>query len=98
MIFGPLLWRNQSSRGEPGETSGASIDKQPVAFVNRTFDPSSPPSDMPPLSYGEYGECDSHFLSNANVGGQTRQSDATHATVTITRVKVTLQLNITIWL
>lgn len=74
------------------------IDKQPINFVNRTFDPSNPPSDMPPLAYGEYGECDSHFLSNASVGGETLQIDATHATVTITRVKVTLQLNITIWL
>ena len=53
---------------------------------------------MPPLAYGEYGECDSHFLSNASVGGETRQTDATHAIVTVTRVKVTLQLNITIWL
>ena len=53
---------------------------------------------MPPLAYGEYGECDSHFLSNASVGGETRQADATHATVTVTRVKVSLQLNITIWL
>jgi len=29
--------------------------------------------------------------------GKTRRTDATHATVTITQVKVTLQLNITIW-
>ena len=36
-------------------------------------------------------------LSNANVGGQTRKTDATHATITITQIKVTLQLNLTIW-
>ena len=53
---------------------------------------------MPPLNYGEYAECESRFLSNASVGGETRQTDATHATVTVTRVKVTLQLDITIWL
>jgi hypothetical protein len=98
LILGGFAWRNRSSRGEPGETSGPSIDKQPVNFVNRTFDPSNPPSDMPPLAYGEYGECDSHFLSNASVGGQTRQTDATHATVTVTRIKITLNLNIAIWL
>jgi hypothetical protein len=46
---------------------------------------------------GESAECDSNFLSNASVGGETRQTDATHATVTITRIKVTLQLNVTIW-
>ena len=42
-------------------------------------------------------ECDSDFISNANVSGQTRRADATHATLTITQVKVTLQLNLTIW-
>jgi hypothetical protein len=52
---------------------------------------------MPPLTRGEDAECDSDFLSNASVSGQTRQTDATHATVTITQIKMTLQLNITIW-
>lgn len=98
LILGWLWSRDRSSREDVRETSGPTIDKQPVNFVNRTFDPSNPPSAMPPLAYGEYGECDSHFLSNASVGGQTRQADNTHATVTITRIKVTLQLNITIWL
>jgi len=98
LIFGGLWLRNRSSRGQPREAAGPSIDKEPVTFVNRTFDPASPPSDMPPLAFGEYAECDSHFLSNASVGGQTLRTDATHATVTITRIKVTLQLNITIWL
>ena len=98
LILGGLWLRHQSSSGQPGGAPGPTIDKEPVNFVNRTFDPASPPPDMPPLAYGEYGECDSHFLSNASVGGQTRQIDATHATVTVTRVKVTLQLNITIWL
>jgi hypothetical protein len=96
LVFGGLWLRHQPSSGQPTETLGPSIDKQPINFVNRTFDPSNPPSDMPPLAYGEYGECDSHFLSNASVGGETRQTDATHATVTVTRVRVTLQLNITI--
>jgi hypothetical protein len=73
------------------------INKRPVAFANRTFDPAAPPADMPPLPPGESAECDSNFLSNASVGGRTRQTDATHATVTITQIKVTLQLNITIW-
>ena len=52
---------------------------------------------MPPLSPWENAACDSNFLSSATVAGETRQSDATHATVTITQVKVKLQLNITIW-
>lgn len=52
---------------------------------------------MPPLSSGESAECDSDFRSTASVSGGTRQTDTTHATVTITQVKVTLQLNINIW-
>ena len=52
---------------------------------------------MPPLASGENAECDSDFLSNASVRGESRQTDATHATVTITQIKVTLQLNINIW-
>jgi hypothetical protein len=52
---------------------------------------------MPPLAPGEAAVCDSDFLSNASVRGESRQTDATHATVTITQIKVTLQLNINIW-
>ena len=66
--------------------------------MNRTFDPAHPPAEMPPPSPGEEAECDSDFLSDANVGGQARLTDATHATVTITQITVTLQLNITTWL
>jgi hypothetical protein len=80
-----------------GESAGVTIDKQPINFVSRTFDPATPPSDMPPLAPGEEAECDSNFLSNASVGGRTQKADATHALVTITQIKVTLQLNVTIW-
>jgi hypothetical protein len=68
-----------------------------VNFARRTFDPANPPSDMPPLTQGENAACDSDFLSNATVAGETRQTDATHATVIITHIKMNLQLNITIW-
>jgi hypothetical protein len=97
LVFGVLKWRDLSSRRQAKETSGLAINKQPVNFGNRTFDPASPPPDLPPLHGGETAECDSNFLSNASVGGETRQTDATHATVTVTQIKVTLQLNITIW-
>jgi hypothetical protein len=97
LIFGWLRWRDRSSLRQPGETPGATINKQPVTFANRTFDPASPPADMPPLAPGEEAECDSNFLSDASVGGRAQRMDATHAIVTITQIKVTLQLNITIW-
>jgi len=73
------------------------IIKQPVNFASRTFDPANPPADMPPLSPGENAECDSNFIANASVGGQAERTDATHATITITQIKITLQLDITIW-
>jgi hypothetical protein len=97
LVLGALRWRDLSSRGRAKETSALAIHKQPVNFGNRTFDPASPPPDLPPLHGGETAECDSNFLSNASVGGETRQTDATHATVTVTQIKVTLQLNVTIW-
>lgn len=49
------------------------------------------------MAPGELAVCDSNFLSVANVTGNSRQNDATDALVTVTQVKVTLQLNITIW-
>jgi len=52
---------------------------------------------MPPLAAGEEAECDSNFQSDAQVGGETQQTDTTHAFVTITQIKMTLQLNVTIW-
>jgi hypothetical protein len=97
LVLGALRWRELSSRRQAKETAGLAINKQPVNFANRTFDPASPPPDLPPLHGGETAECDSNFLSNASVGGETRQTDATHATVTVTQIKVTLQLNVTIW-
>lgn len=97
LIFGWLRWRNFSSRRQLWEAPAPIISKEPVAFANHTFDPAAPPTDMPPLAPGENAECDSDFLSNASVRGESRQTDATHATVTITQIKVTLQLNINIW-
>jgi hypothetical protein len=73
------------------------VNKQPIAFANHTFDPAAAPSDMPLLLPGEIAACDSNFVSDATVGGESEQADATHATVTITKVNVTLRLNINIW-
>ena len=97
LVFGWVVRRDFSSRRLPAEEAIPTIDKQPVAFAKHEFDPSSPPADMPPLSPGENAECDSNFLSNASVRGESRQTDATHATVTITQIKMTLQLKINIW-
>ena len=90
-------WRDFSTRPQLRNALAPAINKQPVAFANHTFDPAAPPPDMPPLANGEIALCDSNFVSNANIGGESRRTDATHATVTITKVNVTLQLIINIW-
>jgi len=92
-----LSWRATSSRRPLNEVPSPTIIKQPEVFAMRTFDPAAPAADMPPLSTGENAECDSNFVSDASVAGETRRMDATHASVTITEIKLTLQLNITIW-
>jgi hypothetical protein len=97
LIFGWLTWRDHASRRQLRQAPVPIINKQPVAIANRTFDPATPPTNMPPLAPGENAECDSDFLSNASVRGESRQTNATHATVTVTQIKVTLQLNINIW-
>jgi hypothetical protein len=97
LTFGWFTWRDVSTRRQLREGHVPTINKQPVAFATHTFDPATPPSEMPRLAPGESAECDSDFLSNASVGGESRQTDATHATVTVTQIKVTLQLNINIW-
>jgi hypothetical protein len=86
-----------SCNRRPNDPPAVTIAKQPVNFARRTFDPAQPPPDMPPLTEREYAACDSNFLSNAVVAGQTRQTDATHAMLTVTHIKMDLQLNLTIW-
>jgi hypothetical protein len=86
-----------SSPGRGRDADGTIIDKQPVVFAQHAFDPKLPPADMPPLGEGEEAECDSDFLSNANVSGKVKKLDASSAVVTVTRVKITLQLKINIW-
>lgn len=74
------------------------IVKMPVQVGTRYFDPKRPPRDRPPLSGPEEAVCAGDFLSDASVGAQAQMTDATHAKATINRIKVTLQLNMTIWL
>ena len=97
LMLGWLNWRDVKSRWQIREAPEPAIIKQPVNFANRSFDPANPPPDMPPLNPGENAECTSDFISNANLAGQTRRADATHGTITVTRITVGLQLNIIIW-
>ena len=97
LFFSWLAWRNFSTRTQASAASSPVIHKLPPAISTRPFDPAAPPADMPPLTSYEAAECDSDFQSSASVRGDSRQSDSTHATLTITQVTVTLGLHITIW-
>ena len=97
LLLAGFAWHRYATSGQLPELAKPVIDKRPVTFVQRSFDPAHPPSDMPPLGEGEEAECDSNFISDANVSGRMQKIDSTSATVTVTQVKVTLQLRITIW-
>jgi hypothetical protein len=97
LAFGWIAGRKFSSRREVAEAPRVIIQKQSVVFANHTFDPAAPPADMPPLAGQESAECDSSFRSGASVRGEFRRTDGTRATVAVTQIKVTLQLNINIW-
>lgn len=97
LMSGWFFLRGRSSLGASGKRGRATVTKEPVQFASRTFDPNSPPPEMPSLGTGEEAQCDSNFLSNANVAGQTQKTDATHAFVTVKQVDMALQLKVTIW-
>ena len=83
--------------GETASRSALVVNQEPPAVVQHSFDPATPPADMPPLGEGEEAECDSNFISNAAVAGELKKLDSANATVTVTSVKITLQLKINIW-
>jgi hypothetical protein len=97
LTFGWLNWRERTSQQQLRAMPDPAVIKRLANVASRTFDPANPPPEMPPLNSGENAECVSDFNSNANVAGQTRRTDATHGTLTITQINVALQLNITIW-
>lgn len=90
-------WPGSSPSSSQKNASALTVSKESVHFESRTFDPSSPPAGMPPMSSGEVALCDSDFRAIATVGGQPRKTDGTHATLTVSQIKVKLFLVITIW-
>ena len=90
-------WRVSSSTKPDAAALKAQIDKRAVMVARHTFDPAAQPADMPPLVAPETAECDTDFVSNASVLARSKKLDMTHAEVTVTGVKVTLELKINIW-
>ena len=98
LLAGWLGWRSYSSQSDPArDASAIIIGKHPPVVAQHSFDPATPPRDMPPLGEGEEAECDSNFISNATVSGTLRRMDASTATVTVTQIKIALQLRINVW-
>jgi len=91
-----VLW-HWSSRRVDVTALKPLIDKRAAMVARHTFDAAAQPADMPPLVAPETAECDTDFISNASVSGRSKKVDSTHAEVTVTRVKVTLELKINIW-
>ena len=95
-IVAAALW-HFSSKKPDAVTSSPRIVKQVATITRHTFDPAAQPADMPPLVAPETAECDTDFISNASVSGRSKKVDSTHAEVTVSGVKVTLELKINIW-
>jgi hypothetical protein len=103
VLLGIVLLVGLTSRHAPSllpakQAPSLTINKQPVTYSMHTFDPAAPPADMPALAAWEQAECDSNFVSDANVKARTEILDPAHGMVTVTGLKVILQLTINIWL
>lgn len=97
LVFSLILWRNSASLHQPRELANPIIIKEPANIVTRTFDRDNMPSDMPPMDPGELAVCESNFSSDARVSADSLRIGAGEAMVTITQVKITLRLDVTIW-
>jgi hypothetical protein len=97
LLIAALVWWRVSMPKSAAMGATPVIEKLPTTVETHTFDPLSPPMSMPPLSAMEAAVTDSNFISNASVLGESARLDAAHATVTVTGVRVTLQLKINIW-
>jgi hypothetical protein len=73
------------------------ITKLAAGYATHRFDSAAPPANMPPLHPGEAAVCDADFIARSSVRGQPRRIDPTHATLTITQVLMTLQLQTNVW-
>ncbi len=96
LIVAVALWQLSSRKPEVAAVA-PQIVKQAATVTRHTFDPAAPPADMPPLVAPETAACETNYISDASVSGRSGKLDATHAEVTVSGVKVTLELKINIW-
>jgi hypothetical protein len=85
-----------SARGE------VIVTRTEPKIARRTFDPKSPPADMPKLSGNEAAVTRSFYGADSRVGGEvvstTQTASGTQATIKVDTVRITLHMNVTIWL
>lgn len=78
------------------------VDRNPPTITRRTFDPSNRPPDMPRLEPGEAAVTNSAFSVasqfEVSILEENRLGGRTVSRVRIERVRVTLNLSITLWL
>jgi len=86
-----------SAAPTPPQKDSVQITKLAPAYAAHKFDPAAPPPNMPPLHPGEAAVCDADFIARSSVRGQPRRTDSKHATLTITNVLMTLQLQTAVW-
>jgi hypothetical protein len=78
------------------------IDRTDAVIEHRTFDPASPPAEMPKLGGDEAAVTESYFSAEAIVGGSvTDQQDSasgSRSSIKVDTVRMTLRLRVTVWL
>lgn len=101
IIFGAIVFGADPATNPAEDSVGVSVTKMPSLCTTRKFDAKHPDPRVPASSSERAGVCVSQFGCSASVAGNIVSqigSDAQmRATVEIDSVKVSLQLNIVIW-
>jgi hypothetical protein len=74
------------------------VTRKPPAVTTRTFNPSHPPREMPPLRPGEAAVCESKFLCQVEVEVEITVVEGERPQCKITGVQSELRLDVTAWL
>jgi hypothetical protein len=74
------------------------VDRKAPAATTRTFNPSRPPKEMPPLRPGEAAVCESRFLCQVQVEVEITSVGDEKPKCTIVGVKSELRLDVLVWL
>ena len=82
----------------PAALAQIEVDRKPPTSTTRTFNPSRPPKEMPPLRPGEAAVCESKFLCQVQVEVEITTVEGEKPTCKIAGVKSELRLDVVMWL